>query len=96
MDPKDKLHCPIIEKNQIMTLGSCSSAALGPGLVVSEVSKISLHITAVSSFNMPMELVGPEILDFAVLIYSEIVTKSLPSPTLLQDTGIWMIMDDNF
>lgn len=82
MDPKDKLHCPITEKHQIMTPGSCSSAALGPGLVVSEVSKISLHITAVSSFNMAMELVGPEFLDFdAVLIYSEIAMK-IPALTL--------------
>ena len=53
-----------------MTLGSCSYAALGPGLVVSEVSEISLHITAVSGFNMLMELVGPELLDFNAAQYT--------------------------
>lgn len=70
MYSKDKLDCPIVKKNHIMTLGSCSCTALGPGLVVSEVSEISLHITAVSGFNMPMELVGPELLDFDAAQYT--------------------------
>ena len=70
MDSKDKLDCPIVKKSHIMTLGSCSYAALGPGLVVSEVSEISLHITAVSGFNMLMELVGPELLDFNAAQYT--------------------------
>lgn len=70
MDSKDKLDCPIVKKNHIVTLDSCSCTALGPELVVSEVSEISLHVTAVSSFNMPMELVGPELLDFNAAQYT--------------------------
>lgn len=79
-----------------MTLGSCSCTALGPGLVLSEVFEICLHITAVSCFNMPMELVGSELLDFYAAQYTvKWLRKFLPSPSLPQDTGVWMIMDDN-
>lgn len=70
MDSKYKLDCTIVKKNHIMTLGSCSCTALGSGWVVSEASEISLHITAVSSFNMPMELAGPELLDFHAAQYT--------------------------
>lgn len=48
-----------------MMLGSCSSTALGPGLMLSDVSEISLHIAAVYSSNMSMEMGGSEVLDFA-------------------------------
>ena len=79
-----------------MTLGSCSCTALAPGLVVLEVSETHLHITAVSGFNMPMELVGPELLDFNEAQYTvKLLWKFLPSPSLPQDTGVRMMMHDN-
>lgn len=44
MYSKDKLDCSIVKKKHIMTLGSCSCTALGPGLVVSEsIWDISAH-----------------------------------------------------
>lgn len=53
-----------------MMLVSCSSTALGPVLVLSKVSVVSVHITAVSISKMPMELIGLEGLDFNIAQYA--------------------------
>ena len=67
-------------------LDSCSSTALGPVLVLSEVSEVSMHITAVSISKMPRELVDLEGPDFHVAQYAGkvpvLVLSSFP-----QDTG---------
>jgi len=53
-------------------------------------------ITAASGFNMPMELVGPELLDFDAAQYTmNSLQKFLLSPSLPPDTGACMIMDNN-
>lgn len=73
-----------------MMLGSCSSTALSLGLMISEVSEISLHITAVSGSNMPMEMVGSEVLDFgAAQKAGKVPALVLPTPVRrgLNDDG---------
>lgn len=62
-----------------MMLGSCSSTALGPGLMLSEVSEISLHIAAVFGSNMSMEMGSSEVLDFAQHAV-KVPVLALPTP----------------
>lgn len=76
-----------------MTLGSWSCTALCPGQVASEISGISLHITAVPSFRCPWIGRPRASRLWCCLIYSEAV-REVPA-LILPPSGHWGLADND-